>query len=125
MCIRDSYIPADLATGMGVELVDFDRLLQESDYISVHSALTEETKHILGLEQFRKMKNTAYLINTARGPLVDDAALYTALSEGMIAGAGLDVIEVEPPSLDNPLFKLDNVITVSYTHLTLPTILLV
>jgi len=112
---HDPYVPADLAAGMGVELVDFDRLLRESDYISVHSALTAETKHILSLEQFKKMKPTAYLINTARGPLVDDAALYTALSEGYIAGAGLDVIEFEPPSLDNPIFKLDNVIITAHS----------
>jgi len=110
----DPYVPADVAAGMGVELVDFDRLLRESDYISIHSALTAETKHMMSLEQFKKMKKTAYLINTARGPLVDDAALYTALSEGMIAGAGLDVLEDEPPNLDNPLFTLDNVVITAH-----------
>ena len=112
---HDPYVPGEVAAELGVELVDLDRLLRESDYISVHTALTNETKHILGLEQFKKMKPTAYLINTARGPLVDDAALYTALSKGYIAGAGLDVIEVEPPSLDNPLFKLDNVIITAHS----------
>jgi D-3-phosphoglycerate dehydrogenase len=61
------------------------------------------------------MKPTAYLINTARGPLIDDPALYTALSQGYIAGAGLDVMELEPPSLDNPLFKLDNVIITAHS----------
>ena len=106
----DPYVPSEVAKEIEVELVDFDRLLEESDYISIHAALTSQNRGIFGLEQFRKMKPTAYLINTARGALVDSDALYTALSEGLIAGAGLDVTEPEPINPDNPLLKLENII---------------
>jgi len=106
----DPYVPPDIAKEAGVEMVDFDRLLQESDYISIHAALTPENEKMFGLDQFKKMKPTAFLINTARGALVDSDALYTALTEGLIAGAGLDVTEPEPINPDNPLLKLENVI---------------
>jgi len=106
----DPYIPPEIAKEAGVEMVDFDRLLQESDYISIHAALTPENEKMFGLEQFKKMKPTAFLINTARGALVDSDALYTALTEGLIAGAGLDVTEPEPINPDNPLLKLENAI---------------
>lgn len=92
-----------------IELVDFSRLLSESDFISLHVPLTKETTHLFNIEAFKKMKRTAYLINNARGALVDEHALYTALKEGYIAGAGLDVTDPEPPQADNPLLKLDNV----------------
>jgi len=92
-----------------IELVDFSRLLSESDFISLHAPLTKETTHLFNIEAFKKMKRTAYLINNARGALVDEHALYTALKEGYIAGAGLDVTDPEPPQADNPLLKLDNV----------------
>src|SRR4030042_3882283 len=111
----DPYVTGDIAAELGVELVDLDHLLRESDYVSVHTALTPETKHILGLEQFKNMKPTAYLINATRGPLIDETSLYIALSEGYIAGAGLDVTDTEPPSLNNPLFKLDNVIFTAHS----------
>jgi len=111
----DPYVPQKLADDLGVELVGLDRLLQEADYISVHTALTDETRHILSLDQFKKMKPTAYVINTARGPLVDNKGLYEALKEGYIAGAGLDVMEFEPPSLDDPIFQLDNVIVTAHS----------
>jgi D-3-phosphoglycerate dehydrogenase len=90
--------------------VHFDQLLEESDFVSIHTNLTSQTRHMIGLEQFKKMKRTACFINTARGELVDERALYVALSEGLIAGAGLDVLESEPPSSDNPLLKLGNVL---------------
>ena len=106
----DPYIPPEIAKEAGVEMVDFDRLLQESDYISIHAALTPENDKMFGLEQFKKMKPTAFLINTARGALVDSDALYTALTEDLIAGAGLDVTEPEPINPDNPLLKLENAI---------------
>lgn len=112
---HDPYLPAEIARDIGVELVDFDRLLKESDFISVHAALTPENEKMFGLEQFKKMKPTAFLINTARGGLVDTEALCTALSEGLIAGAGLDVTEPEPINLDNPLLKLDNVIITGHS----------
>jgi D-3-phosphoglycerate dehydrogenase len=92
-----------------VEPVELDRLLEESDFVSMHTALTADNRHMMGLPQFKKMKRTAYFINTARGELVDESALYAALSEGLITGAGLDVLESEPPGPDNPLLKLNNV----------------
>jgi len=104
------HVPKILFKTFKVKSVELDQLLKESDFVSVHTALTPETKHMMGLQQFKKMKPTAYFINTARGELVDERALYTALSEGLIAGAGLDVLEPEPPSPDNPLFKLNNVL---------------
>lgn len=106
----DPYVSEATAKEFGVELVDFDRLLRESDYISLHAALTKENYHLLGLNEFKKMKRTAYVINTARGQLIDEQALYTALKEKYIAGAGLDVLETEFIHPDNPLLTLDNVI---------------
>jgi D-3-phosphoglycerate dehydrogenase len=106
----DPYIPKSVGQELGVELVEFDYLLKESDFISLHSNLTDETKHMMGLEQFKKMKPTAYLINVSRGGLIDEQALYIALTHGYIAGAGLDVTEPEPPDRNHPLFKLENVL---------------
>jgi D-3-phosphoglycerate dehydrogenase len=111
----DAYLSAEAVKKEGVEPVGFDRLLKESDYVSVHAPLTPETRHMLGLAQFKMMKPTAYFINTARGPVVDEGALYTALTEGYIAGAGLDVLEAEPVKMDNPLLKLDNVIITGHS----------
>jgi len=113
--VHDPYAPADVFEGAGVEPVDFDRLLEESDYISVHAALTPENTGMFGLEQFRKMKPAAFLINTARGALVDSDALHTALSEGLIAGAALDVTEPEPINPDSPLLQLENVILTGHS----------
>jgi D-3-phosphoglycerate dehydrogenase / 2-oxoglutarate reductase len=104
------HVPDILFKTSKVESVELDQLLKESDFVSMHTILTPQTKHMMGLQQFKKMKPTAYFINTARGELVDEKALYTALSEGLIAGAGLDVLESEPPSRDNPLLKLNNVL---------------
>ncbi|MEM2939685.1 MAG: glyoxylate reductase [Candidatus Bathyarchaeia archaeon] len=94
----------------GAKLVDLDILLRESDFISIHTPLTKETYHLINAEKLKLVKRTAYLINTARGPIVDEKALYEALKEGRLAGAALDVFEQEPISMDNPLLKLDNVI---------------
>ena len=94
----------------GIEYVDFERLLGESDYLSLHCALNEETKHIINEAALRMMKPTAYVVNTARGALIDEAALIRALREGRIAGAGLDVQDVEPPAADNPLYEMENVV---------------
>ncbi len=104
------HVPDNLFKQSKVESVGFDQLLKESDFISLHTALTSETRHMMGFQQFKKMKATAYLINTARGELVDEEALYNALSEGLIAGAGLDVLHPEPPGRNNPLLMLDNVL---------------
>ena len=90
----------------GVEFTPLDQVLAESDVISLHCPLTSESRNMIGPEQFRKMKKTALLINTARGGLVDEAALIRALDEGLIAGAGFDVLTKEPPKEGNPLLEI-------------------
>ena len=90
----------------GVEFTPLDQVLAESDVISLHCPLTSESRNMIGPEQFRKMKKTALLINTARGGLVDEAALVRALDEGLIAGAGFDVLTKEPPKEGNPLLEI-------------------
>ncbi|MEE9557163.1 MAG: NAD(P)-dependent oxidoreductase, partial [Candidatus Adiutricales bacterium] len=90
--------------------VSLRELLKRSDYISMHPPLNEETYHMLSTEDFKAMKNTAVIINTGRGPTIDESALIEALQSGEIAAAGLDVLETEPPDPDNPLLKMANVI---------------
>jgi len=111
----DPYVDQKIATRLGVELVELDHLLAESDFVSVHANLTSETKDLLGIDQFKRMKQTAFLINTARGGIVDREALYTALTQGFISGAGLDVVDPEPPDPNDPLLKLDNVILTGHS----------
>ncbi len=94
----------------GAEKVSFQELLTTSDFITIHAPLTSETQHMFSDEEFKAMKKTAYLINTARGGIVDTSALTDALQSGEIAGAGIDVLETEPPQLDDPLLHLENVI---------------
>lgn len=94
----------------GVQFTDVDDLLRRSDFVSLHCPLTDGTRHLINARSLALMKPTAYLINTARGALVDEAALITALQDGTLAGAGLDVQEVEPPDDSSPLFNLGNVI---------------
>jgi len=94
----------------GVELKDFDTVLKESDFISVHCPLNDSTKHLIGERAFKKMGKKPFLLNTSRGPIVDEKALIQALEQGLISGAGLDVLEKEPPDLLNPLLKMENVI---------------
>ena len=94
----------------GIHYVPFEELLRESDFISLHCPLTEETRHMIDEEAIGLMKPTAFIINTARGALIDEPALIRALREGRIAGAGLDVQETEPPAEDSPLYTLDNVV---------------
>ncbi len=106
----DPYVKPQLLQGLNVELVGFEELLRRSDYVSLHCPLVEETRHLIGAAQLALMKPTAYLINMARGPVVDQPALYQALAAGTIRGAALDVLEQEPPAPDDPLLKLDNVI---------------
>lgn len=100
----------ELEKSLGVEFVSFDRLLQESDFVTIHTPLSDDTYHLLGDRQFELMKRSAILINTARGQVVDPDALYQALSSGKIAGAALDVTEPEPIPTDSPLLTLDNLI---------------
>jgi D-3-phosphoglycerate dehydrogenase len=110
----DPYVSPDILARAGVEGVDFARLLKISDFVSIHSPLLPETTKLFNADVFRQMKPTAYLINTARGPIVDEAALARALDSGQLAGAALDVMEQEPPSQSAPfksaLFGRDNVI---------------
>jgi D-3-phosphoglycerate dehydrogenase len=96
--------------GTRCRMVSLDQLLAESDFVSLHAPLTPATRHMLGLPQFERMKRTAYVINTARGGLIDHAALRQALQRNVIAGAALDVFEPEPPDLSVPLFRDERVI---------------
>lgn len=107
---HDPFASPDLARSLGIELVDLDTVFREGDFVSISCPLTPETHHLVNAERLALMKPSAYLINTARGPIVDQAALTKVLQAGSIAGAGLDVQEQEPPDLDDPLLKLDNVI---------------
>lgn len=109
------HVPENITEDFGVEPSDLNTLLKKSDYISLHTPLTPSTRHLLGEEQFKIMKRTAYLINTSRGPVIDEKALYKALIQGDIAGAALDVLEKEPAEMDNPLLKLDNVILTGHS----------
>ncbi len=105
----DPYVTPAQAADLGVQMVDLDTLLAESDFVCINCPLTKETFHLLGEPQLRRMKPTALLINTARGPIVDQAALTSALQQGWIAGAALDVFEQEPLPAGDPLAQLDNV----------------
>lgn len=102
--------PNDDAKKLGIEFVPLDQLLAESDYVSLHCALTPETRGLIGEAQLRKMKPTAYLINTARGPVVDEAALLRALNEKWITGAAIDAFVVEPLPADHPLRSAPNLL---------------
>jgi len=94
----------------GIKLVEFSQLLSDSDFVSIHAPLTVETRHSFGKNELKVMKKTAYLINTSRGPVINEKDLYIALKEKWIAGAALDVMEKEPPDWENSLLKLDNLI---------------
>ena len=98
------------ADGDGVRYVSLDELLENSDYITLHCPLNDQTKYIINKETIGKMKSSAVIVNTGRGPLINEADLCEALAAKRIAGAGLDVQEVEPPAEDSPLYTLDNVI---------------
>lgn len=108
--VYDPYVAVDRVRRLDAEKVELDRLLSESDYISIHTPLTSETKHLLGIAELKKMKPTACLINAARGGLVDEQALTRALTQGILSGAALDVTDPEPPDLANPLFGFDQVL---------------
>ena len=110
----DPFVPADVFSKAGVERVDLPALLATSDYISVHTPLTPETKSLFNRETFGQMKRGAYIVNTARGPIIDESALAEALDSGQIAGAALDVMTQEPPP-SSPLFGRDNVIITPHT----------
>jgi D-3-phosphoglycerate dehydrogenase len=105
----DPFVSEETMKRAGVERVDFSELVKVSDHISIHTPLGPETKHLFNADVFSRMKPTAHLINTARGPIVDEEALARALDQGQLAGAALDVLSQEPPS-SSPLFGRDNVI---------------
>ena len=106
----DPFLSPEQAETRGAELVDFETLCKESDFISIHCPLTKETTGLFNEKVFRTMKKTAYLINTSRGPVICEKDLVHALKSGEIAGAGLDVYETEPVAPDSELLKMDNVI---------------
>jgi D-3-phosphoglycerate dehydrogenase / 2-oxoglutarate reductase len=112
---HDPYLPGATARDLGVELVTFERLLEMSDYVSVHAPLTAETRGLFNAAAFGRMKKGAFIINTARGPLIDETALIQALNAGDLGGAALDVLATEPPSKDSPLLNRGNVILTPHT----------
>ena len=107
---HDPYADKSVATELGIELVSLEDLFRRADILSVNCPLTKDTRHIVNAERLALMKPSAFFINTARGPIVDQAALTKVLQEGRIAGAGLDVFETEPPDANDPILKLDNII---------------
>ncbi len=110
----DPYLkPGDLSD-VDATLVDMDTVLSESDFLSISCPLNEKTRHLIGEKELKKMKPTAFLINTARGPIIDEAVLIKALRERWIEGAALDVFDQEPTPPDNPLLKLDNAIVTAH-----------
>jgi len=110
----DVYPPsADLEAELGAEYRDLDDLLAESDFVSLHVNLTEETRHLMNAERLRRMKPTAVLVNTSRGPVIDEAALAEALRDGVIFAAGLDVFEKEP-EVHPALLELENAVVIPH-----------
>jgi D-3-phosphoglycerate dehydrogenase len=107
---NDPYVSELKMTAEGVESVSLNELLERSDYISMHPPLNDETYHMISTDAFKVMKDTVVVVNTGRGPTIDEVALIRALQDGEIAAAGLDVLEIEPPAPDNPLLKMSNVI---------------
>ncbi|QTA87996.1 C-terminal binding protein [Desulfonema magnum] len=111
----DPHVFGSVIRSHGAEPADFDTLLRESDFISINAALNEETRNMIGDEELRQMKSACYLVNTARGEIVDQPALIRALQEGVIAGAGLDVTTDDPMTEDNPLLGMSNVILTGHS----------
>lgn len=108
--VYDPYVSKKRAKEVGVEPVNLETLLKESDVVSIHAGLTKETKGLIGERELKMMKRTAFIINTARGAIINEKALIKALKKGWISGAGLDVFEREPTDPDNPLLMMDNVV---------------
>jgi phosphoglycerate dehydrogenase-like enzyme len=106
----DPFVSQSEVEPLGIEVVDLDTVFRESDFVTINTFLSEATRGLIGEHHFRLMKPTSFFINTARGPIVEHAALVRALKEKRIAGAGIDVFPTEPPPKDDPLFALDNVI---------------
>lgn len=111
----DPFVSSETAAEQSVNLVSLDELLRTGDFISVHCPLTRDTFHLIGKEEIEKMKASAFLINTARGGIIDEKALITALKKKRIAGAGIDVFEEEPVHPGHPLLSMDNVIATPHS----------
>jgi len=107
---HDPFADQKMAAELGIELVSLEDVFRRSDIVCVNCPLSKDTRHLVNAERLALMKPSSYFINTARGPIVDQAALTKALQERRIAGAGLDVLEQEPPDPGDPILKLDNVI---------------
>lgn len=112
--VYDPYVPAAAIEQQDAEPVELEVLLSQADFVSLHLRLSAETRHLLGEAHLKRMKDSAVVVNTSRGGVIDEAALIHALRQGRIAGAGLDVLEQEPPDLDNPLLAMDNVIVTGH-----------
>ena len=112
---HDPYVPPDVLAALGVAGVGFDDLLARSDFISVHAPLTPQTRGLVNAAAFARMKPGALIVNTARGPLIDETALIAALDSGHLGGAALDVVATEPLAKDSPLLHRDNVILTPHT----------
>lgn len=111
----DPFIPPEAVAGLGAQAADLESLLRQSDFISINCNLTPETFHLIGEKKLSRIQPHAILVNTARGAIVDEAALIAALKEGRIAGAGLDVVEDDPVKAGNPLLSLPNVVVTPHT----------
>lgn len=105
-----AYDPYLKQVSEGIQLKEFEEVLRESDFISIHCPLNDSTRHLIGEKEFKQMEKKPFLINTSRGPIIDEKALVEALQRGLLAGAGLDVLEKEPPAPNHPLLTMDNVI---------------
>jgi len=114
-------VPSDFVGETGMHLVSKDELLARSDFVSMHTDLNPSSFHLMSWDEFRKMKESAYIINTSRGPVVDEQALIRALQDKQIAGAALDVFEVEPLPQDSPLMKMANVLLAPHNSNSSPT----
>lgn len=111
----DPYVDAATMRDYGVENVSFDELIERVDYLSVHVPLYAETRHMFSTREFERLSDDCIIVNTSRGPVIDEAALIEALETGQIAKVGLDVLESEPPASDNPLLDRDDVIVTPHT----------
>jgi D-3-phosphoglycerate dehydrogenase len=110
LLVCDPYIPPSHVSALGGRWVDLDEVFGGADFVTLHLPYNEETRHIVGAKQLSLMKKSAYLVNLARGGVLDEDAVYDALKNRRIAGAAIDVLETEPPRKDHPLLKLDNVL---------------
>mgnify|MGYP001496640151 FL=1 len=113
--VSDPYVSAEIVAERGARMVDMDTLLSESEFVSLHSPLTDETHNLISSRELELMKSDAFLVNCARGPLIDESALYDGLTSGQIAGAGLDVMVDAVPPPGTPLLGLDNIIITPHT----------